>query len=1705
MSDAWGTAKTPSDSVIQSVLEVYERGQTVDALKRATEFAPLKDWAGVRGCCLAARIAINAGGIRLAARLAARMWRADKSHPLSQFEYGIQMLQRRGSLAFWLSARSWPAITDGIPEWQADFFALKATAASELRDFDVAEKLINQAESLAPKAPWVHLQRAHLLERLEQVEAALEIASTACKLHPHPIYRPGVQVVVHLLQLLDRDEEAIQLLRQADASLQNGQLAVQLYSLLSDTQQWPAAEQALERYAILSPLLEPAAKLWLKAQRARVAYHLGKRTEALEYAKELKDPFNRRFVEKLAKPALTPEQVRFDVPFVRQHFKTCAPATLAALGRYWKMPTKHLALIEAICYDGTPSWQQRDWAEHNGWLVREFRVTWESALALLTQEVPFAIATVEATFAHMQAVIGFDQTRGALLLRDPSQPYCLEAHAEVFLERYRPFGPRGMILLPLAEAARLANIHLPDSELYDEYHPLSLALLKHDREKAQTALAQLESKWPDHAITWEARLELAAYDTNTVEEIRCLDHLLELFPNNPARLLRRLSCMRDASREERIEFLERACANKTADPALFVELARNLMVDAPQQSAAERWLRRAMRGRPMDSSVMVALAELKWGLGCFDEATELYRFAATVESYREPLFQSWFAACRQVRQMDAALVHLEGRFRRLGSRSSQPALTLAWALCEIEQPDRARDVLNEAIQMRPDDGYLMIRAASLNARLGAKEQSNTFLNSAKGKVRETDWLRTAAELAERRLDTKASLQFSREVLALEPLAVDAHSGVARALTQLEGRAAAVAHLKDAVARHPHHCGIQRLLIDWSRGISSEAVMAPAREFLKISPRDAWTRRELAWALANLNQPDEALAEAEEARRIEPRNSASAGLLGYIYERFRHFPEAREHFRQAIKLSVDNGNAITELLRLANTDKERREELAFVERELVQQVVRGDGLLAFMEAARSVLEPEALLKVLQQAYADRPDLWHAWSALVMQLNHLGRYNEALPLARTATERFPHLPRMWLDLATIHQRRGEAEAEISAAQRAFEINPGWNRSAFALAGALERHRSLTEAKIVYERALRHAPSDPQLHAQMASVLWRLRQSKEALASVENALRLASNADWAWNLLIAWSRECGQLERPVDFARELTRERPGDVYGWLMLAKVLVDAKELTNRLKAVDRALELNPHLLEAWDFKAELLAGALQFDAAIEVCDKGIAACVTNSYTLRGRRAWIDAQRAKVPEAIRQMRAVLADNAGYAWGWHQLAIWLTSQNAFADAEEAITQLLKLQPQNSWAQRQLAVVRLKQGDKAGAQKVFSAVFDASPMDQFAAENLFNLQLEIGNLTGAAETLRRMQTHQPGARTLAHEVILNSRKGDKATALKLFNTLCMQPDPDPWPVQAAADALKKAGLTGKTLRILKRVLAGNTCNPETGATAIQFLIDKRQSLRAVWLFGRITSPETRTRAADILAKGLAKLDARLSLRIVLRRYREVFFKDDAAWGQVGYALAKFKRMRAVAEWLADWRSRPSAESWMLFNLCVALRHLGNYQQANEVAEYAVQKWGYRQENGADLRLFLAVEKALAGSIDAAMENLQKVHARSNVPHDQQLLAITKALVEFQQSPPEARRQQFKAIRQQLGTVFPAGKTLKSGRDVRRTLRRAGKVFVQKGAGQGANIWFFWKLNWQWSLLPLAPFLLTLALFPPILIGLVIGLLIRRSRRKT
>jgi tetratricopeptide (TPR) repeat protein len=479
---------------------------------------------------------------------------------------------------------------------------------------------------------------------------------------------------------------------------------------------------------------------------------------------------------------------------------------------------------------------------------------------------------------------------------------------------------------------------------------------------------------------------------------------------------------------------------------------------------------------------------------------------------------------------------------------------------------------------------------------------------------------------------------------------------------------------------------------------------------------------------------------------------------------------------------------------------------------------------------------------------------------------------------------------------------------------------------------------------------------------------------------------------------------------------------------------------------------------------------------------------------------VEAARGQIPAAIALMRTVLAENAGFAWGWNQLAVWLLEQQSTGEAEVALQQLLRLRPRDAFAHRQLGFLRLQAGDNEGAQKAFSKAIEIAPTDSAAAQNLVILQLNARQLTDASATLRLMETHQPGACTLALRILFRLESAHHDAADKLFAELGEFVDPDPWPVEAVADGYKRVHRSRRAIKILKHALKQSSCNPQAAAALIRLLLAQKRDGAAVWCFLGIKPGELQRRAASSLVRGLAELRSRFALRVLLWLRRDALFNDDSAWAQAGSALTTFNRMRDAAEWLSDWQRRRDVEPWVLFNLCLALRHLGRYEEANSLAHHVISTLGHK-EHSSDMRLFLAIEAALSGEIAAAREHLAHVVVRENVAYDVQLTALIRALAEFQEVPDGDRPKAFSQLRKRFGDNFSAASVLGAGSDVRHVMRRSAQCFIEGGAGWRARTWFAWKLNWQYLLLPLLPVAFMAALSPPVMLGVLIYIL-RRNR---
>jgi tetratricopeptide (TPR) repeat protein len=1656
-------------AALAELQELYDRNLLLSAHRAAEKVGDFRQWRGARALVLAGRLSSHLGAPKLASALMCLAWRSDREHPEATYFYALDRFRRRGPYAARQFLRKYGELrgkpsVDTLSSW----YAMQGEVAAMLRDFDAAEGWLDKAAQTAPHSPWVQVCRSFALEQEDRYEEALAAARQSLDLRPW--YRPGVQTTAHLLSLLSRDDEALALLSQASAQFENSGVTAQLHALQMELKQYAEAGRSLDRYVELAPRAEKPVLQWVAAQRSEIAYFLGDIEEAIARAKESETEFFLEIARRLEDPArAAASRVLLPVGFVRQHRLTCGPATLAAIGGFWKMPVDHLQVADAICYEGTSHLSERRWAEEHGWAVREFSVTEQAAAQLLDRGIPFTFTTIEPTNSHLQAVIGYDGRRGTITIRDPFERHSREGLTDKVLDRYKPFGPRGMALVPLAHRAPLDDLDLPDAALWDQLHELDAALNAHQRPIAERVFEQMRAATADHRVTLEARRHLAIYDGNPAEQLAAVDGLLAQFPDSQRLLMERMALLRNqVQREERLTMYRELCNRKDSHPVFWQQYAGELRTDARWHDDSVRLLKRAIRRWPMEASNYYLLAGLYWDQRRFDEATELYRLAASLDDKNESIAISYFQATVYLKTTEESLAFLCGRFERFGRKSSNPATTLAYCLLQLERTREAFDVLDRAMALRPDDGELLLYAADTygGGSLENMPRALELLAKAKEKCAPGSWLRTAARLAHLEARSQDALAHWRELLALQPLAIDAQRGVAQLLAETEGPAAALAHLAEQAERFPHHQPLFELWAEWVRSEPDEVREPVIRRLLALNPDHAWGCRELAIVLSNRGELEEAWRLTETALRIEPNNPSSVHMRAYLLKLEDRLDEAREVLRDAIRLSVDADYAISNLLELSPTLTQRREVLKFVMEELKRQVIYGDGLLAYRAHARGVIDDEELLALLREAHAARSDLWHAWSALIVQLRDMQQANQAAPLAAQATEQFPLMPRLWLDRASVERALGNRQAELAALETAQRINPRWDAAIRALCDFHERQGDVNKSRELLKRAVTLHPLDGGLQIEWAQALWDAGEQQAAFDQICHTVRLDPGQQPAWDRLNYWADQLGCPDAALEKARELTQRRGGEARSWLMLARLLDAPEQVEQRLEACAKALELNPRCVDAHDLRARALEAAGRWDEALAACLPEVFGKHVPS-ELRARQGWIEADRGNLARAIELVREVLRDDPAFYGAWEKMCDWARDAKDHAAYLEAAQALVHLSPQYEVPYGYLGEARILTNDRPGAIEAFTRALELNPRYDFGGNWLFDLQLEDGKLDEAAKTLEVMR-HSENPYVIARRAVLAARRFEKEAALTLLKQLCVTPSESPWTVAGPVEEMLKEGWRRASWheeveKVLEGALAQENAVAEVGAQWGAIMASHKRPL----------SPE---RFVPLLERGaigeraiyayLDRLQHERQADQVVRFARQawpILRQHFWAWASIGMALVRTGQYDKALPWQALWREFADVQPWMLVNVVEALRAAGRDDEAREASRAALEK--PETPSHPYHRLWLAGDAVLAGDAAAARDYLQKCGDAQVGDHYQ----FQKALIECALEMHDAARDRttsaaFSTVRRKLAAARGAF-TPYAAEPARKRLYCCMLALVARLRGT------FWAKLWYWG----------------------------------
>ncbi len=1411
------------------IRDLYARGLYLQALKQAEAFGPFKEWSNPAARLLGGRLVIQLGAPRLGRWLHLRVYRDMPTYHEALYYHARYRLERYGPLAAWQFLRKSPEWNEAPPEVRADWYGLHGFVAARLRDFDRADRWLNRAEkSVDRDRAWLYIERASAYEFAERLDNALTSARRSLEIIPW--FRPGVQAEAHLLQVMGKEREALERLTEAAEHIESGIVVAHLAGIQADLGHHHDARKSYERYAEMSPLMEEEVAEWLAARRCDTAYFTRDFAAAKENADKADDDFYTAFRQKLDEP-INPEiqsNVRLELPAGEGPPSNVNVRPLRTLARFWQVDDSSVP-DETIIFDGLPDVRERRWAEESGFRAIEFTITPETAFTLLERNVPFLFTMVDAGHSHSQVAVGFDRLRHALWMRDPQDRRTNEAPLASLFEHYSSFGPRGLVLAPLAKSDLLQGIAFQESEQYDRLHRLQTALANFDRPLAQSFLEEMDETDPAHRLTRMARIAVARYDSNATRLLQALDGMIEVYPNEATFLLAKINVYRDLGmRDQRLAMAVEQISRTDGDPLFAQHYAQLVLPDPRYHAEGVRIMRRAIRKRPYAAVAYYFLGNLLWERHEFHEATDAYRFAAALDDRDEQFAEGYFRAARVLEQTPEAMRFLQTRYTRTKGKLAAPARALFYALSEQDEMPSAFAILDQAAKVKDDSsdnesstkaeiGDVLLFAAELRTDYNEPQTGLKLLEAAKEFVPRPSWLRAAARMAGLRCEPALARQYWEELLREEPLAQDAHRGLSRTIADLEGRDAAVAWLRGWCDHRPTYHPLQQLLIDWLRSEpvpGSDAKDFPAepiiRRLIDQCMEDAWAHREYALHLAGAGRGEDAFAELETSRKFDPESPSYFYTLGHVCFKSDKPAEAKAAYEEAIRRSVDNVVAIGELVGLAG-EEDKEEALQFIADELKSQPCFGDGLLAFRDQAVNIMEPDDLLRILQGVLDDHVELWQCWSTVIQQLLICGRLEEANELAKEGVARFPLQARLWVDLAEIRRAQNEMEGQIEALRQAVGIAPAWSYAARELAEALEANEQLDEARTVLEQAVGRTPLDPVNHGYLADNLWNANESDDAVERLRIALKLDPGYDWAWRALGDWTERMECPEKAVETARDVANIKPGDSRAWLALARLLHGREHNDEALQALDRAIALNPRSIEAYDLKSERLAEMGRYDEAKAAALPELFAA-DPPMILQGRAAWVEARRGRFDVACREMRALVTLEPQYYWGWQQLAEWYNETGKPDSYLDAAEKLVDLRPDSPVALAMRGEAKLQLGDRDGGKADLREAQKSAPGYSFAGMLLFDAHLQDEEFNNARTALALLQEHHGGSGrpfVAARYTQLAAREKDEEAALEALRETCSLPCDSTWPINIAVAECRKAGWSEKTDAVLVDVV--------------------------------------------------------------------------------------------------------------------------------------------------------------------------------------------------------------------------------------------------------------------------------------------------------
>lgn len=1008
-----------------------------------------------------------------------------------------------GPLAFssWLDRRPPPR----DDRTRIAYAVLRADEALAYRDFDEVARHLDEAAHLGAEPELLLPTRVIAAELDDDLDAALVHAESLASLLP---LRTRAQLALaHVHASRGSLDGAVEVLERACTRTESVRTLEALATYEQQRRRIDRSMDWLERAATLvASAPDPVAEARLTRRRIHCALAREDVGAARALAATLSTspadaPLDAKLVAALARDG---RRVELALPYVRQDFLTCGPATLTSIANFHGLAIGHDAVVDAIWDAGTRVDRELAFATSHGLVARLFRVTFDAARALLDAGIPFTIATSYPNGAHLSAVVGYDSRLGTLLVRDPSTFVVVETPAEELLERYAACGPMGMAVAPEALRAALDAIELPDREAFSLRAEADRHIEEGRRVAAVACLDEAEKRATDPRTVAFVRWSRAFVTRDAVALYKTSKTLAALSPRDSWARYAALSYAHGfMPNEERLRAFVDA-ARETGDRAFASAALDDHLAGVGTWHYGAAALRAMMHAdRGLDEQVLGALSRLALQRGERTRAFRLARFAATCAPQREPAADALRALASGPEQKAAAAALLASRARGRGLAFAWAVRPACRALVAIGRHDQAITLFAEAVAR----GGSQAHRATL-AYLGIELGDTSYAERCAVELDARHHLALRAVLAARRGDHDEAIHHLRALQASgedDGWALDAEL---RHLGDTIGLDASLARLAAVEDGHGDDDALRARALAWYARGDARAYLEAARALVVRKPHDAWALREVAIAAHHAGQPEEAERALAAAEIEEPRSASSARTS--VIVRGVTSPATRARLAEALRHPVIHPALLADELADLSGDA-----LASRLRDVLARLDREAAIEAALPTLRPYLDVLSVEErgALARTYGDPAHGSAAGCALRVD-EHLaeGANDRAVACARARLAAHPHDPDAWLDLdAALCATGGASDVSteaLAALERASALAPNRPDIHRARLARLARSPRLGASSFVEAQAAaaRLAPGDAGLRADLARYARESGEVEKAIGHLEHAVRVA-----------------------------------------------------------------------------------------------------------------------------------------------------------------------------------------------------------------------------------------------------------------------------------------------------------------------------------------------------------------------------------------------------------------------------------------------------------------------------------------------------------------------------------------------------------------------------------------------------------------------